>query len=260
MNATVKRFGLGVVVLAGVGWSHGSVPPLRQHSPDRVAGPVPMIGPQFKEVPFRATQVIVRRGANGVVETRGRIARNSAGSTYVELIDEATKAPMEALIFDVPNRRELVLDLRNRRYRTLSLPSLQGEDVPINSVAELLRGAMVGKDRSVSEIRNGVVLTRKGLGVRRLGGLEAVGSVEMRRPLTAPGEATDAPTEVDESWVSVDLGIAVLRTRHDPLRGEDTDVALTEVLRVEPDAALFEVPSGFVMDDGTATLLRPAAH
>ena len=166
------------------------------------------IAPQWKDVPFRATQVIVRRGVEGVVETRGRIARNSAGSTYVELIDEASKEPTEALIFDVPNRRELVLNLRSRRYRNLPLPSLQGKEVPLNFVAEQLRDAAAEKDRSVREVKDGVVSTWKGLGVRRLAGLEAVGSVKMRRPQAAAGEETDGPAEVDESWISVDLGIA----------------------------------------------------
>ncbi len=216
------------------------------------------IEPQLVDVPFWATQVIVRRGAEGVVETRGRMARNSAGSTYVELIDEETKMAAEVLIFDVPNHRELVLDMKNRRYRVLAAPALEGREVPLDFVADQLRGADAQKDRSIREVRAGAEVTWKGLGVRRIGGLETVGHVEVSRPLAAPGEATDLPVAVDESWMSVDLGVAVLRTRHDPLKDEDTQVALTEILRTEPDARLFQVPRGFVLDNGDAQLVRPA--
>lgn len=111
------------------------------------------------------------------------------------------------------------------------------------------------KDRQVREVRDGMEMTWKGLGVRRVGGLEAVGSVRVRRPLAAAGEVIDGPAEVDESWLSVDLGIAVLRVRHDPLKDEDTQVALTEILRAEPDAGLFEVPTGFVEVAGSDALL-----
>lgn len=251
---------MGVIVLMWTATGYCSRPGTRPQGPVSGRETQSGIASQWKEVPFRATQVIVRRGAGGVIETRGRIARNSAGSTYVELIDETTKQPTEALIFDVPNRRELVLDLRNRRYRSLSLPSLRGQEVPFDSVAEQLRDATAGKDRSVREIRDGMELTWKGLGVRRMGGLETIGTVEVKRPVAAPNEAADLPSEVDESWVSVDLGIAILRSKHDPLRDEDIDVALTEVLRAEPDSALFEVPSGFVRDDGDARLVRETAR
>ncbi len=215
------------------------------------------IEPQMVDVPFRAVQVIVRRGPGGMVETRGRMARNSAGSTYVELIDERTNEPAEVLIFDVPKHRKLVLDVGNRSYRVLPVPELDGREVPVDFLAEQLRVASMEKGSQVREVRDGVEMTWKGLGVRRVGGLEAVGSVIVRRPLAGLGEAIDGPAEVDERWLSVDLGIAVLRVRHDPIRDEDTEVSLTEVMRAEPDAGLFEVPRGFVEVGRGALVGRP---
>ena len=216
----------------------------------------PGIGSQWTGVPFRAVQVIVRRGPGGVVETRGRVARSSDGSTYVELIDENTKQPVEALIFDVPHHREMVLDVASRRYRVQEMPGLEGREAPAEFGTEQLRIATAQKDIRVHEVKDGVELTWKRLGVRRIAGLEAVGNVEVRRPLAGTGEATDGPAEVDESWVSVDLGIAVLRTRHDPLTGADTEVSLTEVVRAEPDGALFAVPAGYALESGDARLVR----
>lgn len=215
------------------------------------------IASQVKDVPFGATQVIVRRGPGGVVETRGRVARNSVGSTYLELIDEGTKTTAEVLIFDVARHRELVLDVRNRRYRELAAPGLEGRELPVDFVAEQLRVADREKNISLRQVKDGVELTWRRLGVRRVAGLESVGSVQVRRPLAAAGEAIDGPAEVDESWMSVDLGVAVLRTRHDPLKDEDTEVAMTEILRAEPDAELFQVPAGYVLDDGQARMAEP---
>ena len=229
-----------VVMTTVVGWSSG---PSEGRTPD------PRISSQLKDVPFQALQVIVRRGASGTVETRGMVARNSEGSTYVQLVDGKSKEPAEVLIFDVPGRRELVLNMKTRSYRVLAAPALAGRPAPTDFVADQLRAGMAERDSSVRRVRDGVEFTWKGLGVRRVGGLETIGSREVRRPLAGAGESSDGPVEVDERWISVDLGIAVLENRHDPLRAEDTEVSLTEVLRAEPDPRLFTVPEGFVLAD-----------
>jgi len=267
-----KVAGVGVVAVMAAGTGLCSRPggrsatgpaggPASKRVQSQRAGSQPSgIAPQPRDVPFRAMQVIVRRGPGGVVETRGQVARSSDGSTYVELIDEATKETAEVLIFDVPNHRELVLDVRNRRYRILTDPQLEGKEVPVDFVAEQLRGAAREKDVSLRRIKDGVESTWTRLGVKRIAGLESVGSVEVRRPLAAAGEVVDGPAEVDESWISVDLGVAVLRTRHDPLRDEDTEVAMTEIVRAEPEAKLFRAPAGYVLDSGEAQLVRPGTR
>ena len=132
-----------------------------------------------------------------------------------------------------------------------------GKEAPLDFQAQQLRVGEMLKNSSVREVRDGMESTWTGLGVKRLGGLEAVGSVQVRRPVAAKGEVADGPAEMDESWVSIDLGIAVLRTRHDPMRGEDTELTLTEIVRAEPDAALFSVPAGYVPEGGSAELRRP---
>ncbi len=272
MGLLAKVAGVGVVVVMAAGAGLCSKPggrsatgaaggPASKRVESQRAGSQPSgIAPQPRDVPFRATQVIVRRGPGGVVETRGQVARSSDGSTYVELIDEATKETAEVLIFDVPNHRELVLDVRNRRYRILTDPQLEGKEVPVDFVAEQLRVAAREKDVSLRRVRDGVESTWTRLGVKRIAGLESVGSVEVRRPLAAAGEVADGPAEVDESWISVDLGVAVLRTRHDPLRDEDTEVAMTEIVRSEPEAKLFRAPAGYVLDSGEAQLVRPGTR
>ncbi len=262
MSLVLRTTALGSVLLLGMG--AGAEPGgISTAEISKSAGRTqisPAVGMQWKDVPFRAVQVIVRRGPGGVVETRGRVARSSDGSTYVELIDESTKRPIEALIFDVPNHREVVLDVASRRYRVQAMPGLEGKEAPAEFGAEQLQIAAEQKDSRVHEVKDGVESTWKRLGIRRIAGLEAVGSVQVRRPLAGSGEAADGPAEVDESWVSVDLGIAVQRTRHDPLTGADTEVSLTEVVRAEPDRALFMVPAGYALVSGDARLVRSAGR
>jgi hypothetical protein len=49
---------------------------------------------------------------------------------------------------------------------------------------------------------------------------------------------------VREAWVSTDLKIPVLIKTTDPRFGTTT-MQLTEIVRAEPDASLFQVPAGY---------------
>ena len=73
-------------------------------------------------------------------------------------------------------------------------------------------------------------------------GIYAVGT----RTTTVIPDDTPGPdvVEVVETWVSPDLGITVLvkKSSTDP-RSDQTMVEMRKLDRVEPDAALFEVPA-----------------
>jgi hypothetical protein len=52
--------------------------------------------------------------------------------------------------------------------------------------------------------------------------------------------------EVEETWVSPDLGIVVLdKNRSTDPRSDQTIMEIRELERIEPDTALFKVPTGY---------------
>ena len=74
--------------------------------------------------------------------------------------------------------------------------------------------------------------------------------VDGRRTTTTIAAGTignDLPiTIVSEEWVSPDLQVLVMTQRTDPRSGDST-YRLVNVVRSEPDASLFEVPSEYVV-------------
>ena len=64
---------------------------------------------------------------------------------------------------------------------------------------------------------------------------------------------------VTERWYSSDLQTVVLSKRDDPRTGQ-TIFQLTNIQRGEPDAALFQVPSDYAVQQGrprNAVVIRP---
>lgn len=76
-------------------------------------------------------------------------------------------------------------------------------------------------------------------------GIYAVGT-RTTRVIPADDRRDPDVIEVDETWVSPELGIVVLakNSSTDP-RSDQTIMELQELERVEPDAALFEVPTDY---------------
>jgi hypothetical protein len=82
------------------------------------------------------------------------------------------------------------------------------------------------------------------LGVQTIEGVEAVGT---RTITTIPAGAigNERPIEmVYEKWYSHDLQLVILSKHSDPRFGDQT-YRLTNIVRSEPDPALFELPSGY---------------
>ena len=92
------------------------------------------------------------------------------------------------------------------------------------------------------------------LGTMTVAGIPAVGT---RSTFTTPvGEIgnTQPIVSVSERWFSTDLQITVQSKHTDPRMGE-TDYSLTNLSRSEPDASLFQVPSGYTIKDGGPVFL-----
>ncbi len=96
------------------------------------------------------------------------------------------------------------------------------------------------------------------LGTQNVEGVLADGSrVTTVWPVGAFGN--DRPvTTITETWTSRELGMTILSKSTDPRWGEST-TKLTNISRVEPDASLFQTPSGFEIEDREVQIMPAVA-
>jgi hypothetical protein len=91
--------------------------------------------------------------------------------------------------------------------------------------------------------------TTEDLGSQTMEGIQVTG-VRMTRTISAGEIGNDRPiTIVTEVWTSPDLKTIIYSKRSDPRMGEQT-FQLTNIVRSEPDASLFTVPSDFKIVEG----------
>jgi len=95
------------------------------------------------------------------------------------------------------------------------------------------------------------------LGTQVINGLAATGTRTTRTiPAGAIGNQ-QAIQIVREAWVSVDLKVPVLIKSSDPRFGSTT-MQLTNIVRAEPDASLFQVPASYAVTAGPSRMNRLA--
>jgi hypothetical protein len=86
------------------------------------------------------------------------------------------------------------------------------------------------------------------LGTQQMEGLSVIG-VRTTRTIRAGAEGNDAPIiTISDIWTSPDLGVSLLHTASDPRSG-DVSSRMTNVQRLEPDPALFQVPADYKIKD-----------
>jgi hypothetical protein len=92
-------------------------------------------------------------------------------------------------------------------------------------------------------------VTKEQLGSKAVNGLQAEG-VRVTRTIPAGAIGNEKPIEVvTERWYSPDLQIAVMTVHTDPMMGTVTS-KLVNVVRSDPDASLFQVPSDYKLEVG----------
>ena len=103
------------------------------------------------------------------------------------------------------------------------------------------RGASAPMSRRVPTT---VDVVETDLGVQLLDGVQLHG---LRRSRTVPAAVSGTGKDVvveDDYWYSTDLAVDMIIRHSDPRTGEQM-VAVTEVKRAEPDAAMFRVPATY---------------
>jgi hypothetical protein len=85
------------------------------------------------------------------------------------------------------------------------------------------------------------------LGTQTMEGVSVHGVRETQLVPTAQGGSGKEVTITDEYWYSDDLRLNMVTKHNDPRTGS-VSMTVTQVTRTEPDAAIFEIPSGYRLE------------
>jgi hypothetical protein len=247
------------------------------------------LAPPVLGAPYSATmtnQSVQTMGdGNRIVQTfTGSTARDSEGRTRQDALLpnlgnlSAANAPHLVFIQDPASQTSYTLNLTDKTAQKIqmSLVESAGPGASVSATAGGL-GAAPGKFFIQAETRganapplpppiaiagffgddDGAQVTNEDLGSQTMEGVVANGK-RTTRTIPAGQIGNDRPiTIVTEVWTSPDLKTVVYSKRSDPRTGEQT-FQLTNIVRVEPDASLFTVPSDFKIVDGPQPIIyRP---
>jgi hypothetical protein len=238
-----------------------------------------IIGPPVVGAPYSATitnqSVQTLADGNRIVQTfTGSTARDSEGRTRQDAPLpnlgnlSAANAPHLVFIQDPVSQTSYTLNLTDKTAQ--KIPAPPGEagtyaSATAGGPSTAAPGKFFFQMRSVGPNagplpppvpiaglvggEEGAPLASENLGSQMMEGVLANGT---RTTLTIPAGqiGNDQPIRiVTEVWTSPDLKTVVYSKRSDPRTGEQT-FQLTNIVRAEPDASLFTVPSDFKIVDG----------
>lgn len=203
-------------------------------------------------------------------ETNGRVLRDSQGRTRTET-DSVSPAGISqkfvaVFINDPVDQSIISLDPRTMtaRVSTWRLPAASTTSAsnlqlgPAQPAADAnasstqpaatgspVAGAFPGSPGAASAVLSAA--NTEDLGIRQMEGLPVTGTRVNRTRPSAVGE-TQPRTMTTTTWVSADLKVAVLIETEDAQAGHRA-TKLVNIVRTEPDAALFRIPSGYTVAD-----------
>ena len=177
-------------------------------------------------------------------ESTTKVYRDAQGRVRREVgVDLATPATGNVkrsmvVITDPVAGKRYMLNPDNKTAREMPMrgPKNQG------AAHEEHMRAMGGPDESGA-------VTKEQLGIKAVNGLQAEG-VRVTRTIPAGAIGNDKPIAVvTERWYSTDMQIGVMTLHTDPMMGTVT-TKLVNVVRGDPDASLFQVPSDYKVEVG----------
>jgi hypothetical protein len=202
-------------------------------------------------------------------ETHGKLYRDSQGRTRTEsdAVSPDTTAQKVVLVFinDPVTHTMVMLDPRTMIARVnpwigaqggisprLERPAQPGTSTTGAGVLAGSPSATSAAAAPVGRLAAGGVLAAaantEDLGTRDMQGVSVRGT-RVSRTVDPPVGATTAPrTVVTTTWVSPDLQVAVTTETEDSQSGQRA-TKLVNIVRTEPDAALFQIPAGYTVAD-----------
>jgi hypothetical protein len=229
---------------------------------------------QIKGAPYTATAVtestqVLADGNRIVNKHSGLVARDGEGRIRREE-SMGHIGPLQVdggnmvFIHDPVAKTAYVLNPDAKTARVISMQGMHDMHRKITAMNGGEPGQGDGiqrKKEAIAEGRHGEMgqLKKESLGTQQIEGVSAEGT-RITRTIPAGTIGNENPINiVVESWTSTDLHVLVLSKRTDPRFGETT-FRLTNIKRGEPDAALFQVPSGFTAQQepsGPMRMRRP---
>jgi hypothetical protein len=234
-----------------------------------VAGPTG--GAVVKDAPYSAEVVttydrVLPSGEKLHGETHGKVYRDSQGRTRTEsdALAPATTSQKFMFIFinDPIDHSVIMLDPRTMtaRVNPWPFPAVGAPGATTRLVAPLTplpdakpgspAAATSGVPPSAASVITGSssnAMQTEDLGTREIEGVSATGMRTTRTLAPAVGD-TQPRIMVTTTWVSPDLKVAVLTETEDAQTGHRA-TRLVKVTRTEPDAGLFQIPSGYTVAD-----------
>ena len=217
------------------------------------------VGGEVKGQPYSLVEktATVRVLADGTTITNVREEhrmRDSEGRQRTELsqIKDGVSHIEMVTIFDPVARTTTMLMEQVKQARVTHMPESKPptpeQEARFAEMRQKAAAARAAQDQAIGTTpqpkRQSASSTVEKLDPRNIAGLYAEGR-RIVNVIPAGQQGNDREMRVvTEQWKSPDLGIELARTRDDPRMGKMT-MEVTELQRVEPDPALFQIPAGY---------------
>ncbi len=280
---TIMRMMVLTAMIAGTAWAQEDgriivsgagqpAPPLFDFKVEMLAVEPFELGDPVENAPYSAdivtevTQELpdgnrIERNTTGAVarDGRGRVRREHQLAAIGPVLPEGQARmvtisdPVAGVHYSLDPVRKVAMRSRpSRGHAALPGPTiLRTGDLAVPSEAPGASTNRIGPDELSLESRGEPELPdvrTEQLGTKEYEGVRAEGT---RTVATLPAGAIGnvRPIEVvSERWYSPELGVVVFSRRADPRFGE-TVYRLTNIIRAEPDASLFQVPADYKHED-----------
>ena len=140
-----------------------------------------------------------------------------------------------------------MLNPEKQTARVMNFDKMAGMDrAQMHARMEKMQKLMAAKEQG--EIKT------ESLGTQEINGFTAEGK-RVTRTIPAGSIGNEQPIQITlETWTSPDLQTVVLQKRNDPRFGQ-TVFQLSNIKQGEPDASLFQIPSGYKKVDGPMRMM-----
>lgn len=201
----------------------------------------PVTGAPYSALEVRTTQQVL---ANGNVITRqqqSNLYRDSSGRTRM---DTTVQRPGGQT-----TTRVMVTDPVAGVIRNIDAQSKTVHEMALQPASAQSGTSPRNRLRPRPNASGSATVQTENLGVQTLNGVAATGT-RVTRTIPAGAQGNTQPIQtVRETWLSSDLQVPVMVKTSDPRFGTTT-MQLTNIVRAEPDATLFQVPAGYTVTQG----------